>query len=62
MPSEDQDGQEFSRFFLVIITARGRFLSEVIDIEKGRLKEEASQIFGVKARTLFNCIKRKEHN
>jgi transposase len=29
-------------------------------IEKGKSKEEASQIFGVTARSIFNWIKRKE--
>ncbi|WP_194844948.1 IS630 transposase-related protein [Candidatus Rhabdochlamydia porcellionis] len=29
-------------------------------VEKGNTKEEASQIFGVTARSIFNWIKRKE--
>ena len=40
MPSEDQDGQEFSRFFLVIITAWGRFLSEVMGMTKIRVTSD----------------------
>ena len=31
-------------------------------IEKGYSKEEASQVFGVTARSIFNWIKRKEQN
>lgn len=31
-------------------------------IEKGHSKEEASQIFGVTTRSIFNWIKRKEQN